>query len=86
MKRGDQIIYVPDHAVFSGTNELEAGFVTSVKGDVVFCRYWNKFDPNVLRTTANSEGTNIRDLMKKDSVPQDRVEQALKDYCNEPPT
>ncbi|KKL75238.1 hypothetical protein LCGC14_2056860, partial [marine sediment metagenome] len=43
-------------------------------------------DPNVLRTTANSEGTNIRDLMKKDSVPQDRVEQALKDYCNEPPT
>ncbi len=77
MKRGDQIIYVPDHAAFSGVNVLEAGFVTSVRGNVIFCRYWNKFDPNVLRAMANSEGTNIRDLMKKDTVPQARVKAAL---------
>ncbi len=83
MKRGDQIIYVPDHAAFAKDNVCEPGFVTSVRGDTVFCRYWNKHCPEELRTTANSEGTNTRDLMLKDTVPQARVDDALKRYCEE---
>ena len=62
-KRGDQIIYVPDHAHGPGHKDSEEGFVTSVNDEVVFCRYWNKNNDKILRTLANSEATSPRDLI-----------------------
>lgn len=60
LKRGDQIIYVPRHAKGDTDHpNCERGFVTSVRGDNAFCRYWRKRLPFELRTTANSELTPI---------------------------
>ena len=76
--RGTQILYVPMHAQ-GDTNhpDCEAGFVTSVRGDVAFCRYWNKRLPAELRTKANSEATPIGALVEQWSVPQRLVDEAL---------
>ena len=55
-----QIKYTPTHAEGVPDHpDIEYGFVTSVKGDTIFCRYWSKHNPDDLRTTANSEGTPI---------------------------
>jgi len=48
----DQIVYDDGHG------KVEYGFVTSVRGKIVFCRYWNK-DFSDLRTKSCSEGTPI---------------------------
>lgn len=76
--RGTQILYVPMHAQ-GDTNhpDCEAGFVTSVRGDVAFCRYWNKQLPAELRTKANSEATPIDALVEQWNVPQRLVDEAL---------
>lgn len=60
LTRGTQILYVPMHAQ-GDTNhpDVEPGFVTSQRGDVVFCRYWSKHAPGELRTKANSEATPV---------------------------
>lgn len=77
IKRGIQIFYVPTHAEGDLSHpDVEAGFVTSVKGDTVFCRYWRK-DLTELRTKSNSEGTPKGLLIIGDSVPQIRVDVAL---------
>lgn len=58
-KPRDQVAYVPTHA--NGDldhHDVEFGFVTSVKGDTVFCRYWTSQNKFELRTKANSEGCN----------------------------
>lgn len=85
LDRGMQIIYVPNHAGDRTHPDCEIGFVTSVShsGETVFCRYWDKHNPKLLRTKANSEGTPHDNLIISDSVPQMRVEEALKKYCRE---
>jgi len=77
-KRGDQIIYIPNHADGPNHPDAEPGFVTSVKGDSIFCRYWNKHQPNLLRTTANSEATSPRDLVHINSRHQNVIDNILK--------
>lgn len=73
--RGMQVIYIPDHAEGDENHpDCEFGFVTSVRGDVAFCRYWRKGHPGELRTVANSEGTPIRNLVAHDSVPQSVID------------
>ena len=81
MKRGDQILYMPSHAKDENDPVCERGFVTSVRGDIVFCRYWVQGSLDVLRTKANSEGTNVRDIVLRNSVPQSEVAAMLRAYC-----
>lgn len=77
MQRGTQILYVPTHAEGDIRHpDIEAGFVTSVKGDTVYCRYWRK-DLSELRTKANSEGTPRDLIVIQESVAQWRVDAAL---------
>jgi len=85
---GMQIAYVPRHAQVKGNDgcfqwdsthpDVEYGFVTSWRGDTVFCRYWRKGQPGVLRTTANSEGTPVDCLVPCTSVHMSYVREALK--------
>ncbi len=77
MKRGTQVLYVPTHTAGDLLHpDVQAGFVTSVRGDTVFCRYWRK-DLSDLRTKANSEGTPKDLLVIQNSVPQWQVDAAL---------
>ncbi len=62
-KRGDQIKYDPGHC------EPEYGFVTEVRklgeaSQTIFCRFWSNFHAGELRTMANSESCNMRDIEK----------------------
>lgn len=81
LKQGTQILYVPDHANGDENHpSVEAGFVTSMKpgSDMVFCRYWiARHRPRQLRTKANSEGTYMRNIVVKDTVPQKQVDQKI---------
>lgn len=80
IKRGTQIIYVPMHAGDDVDHpDCETGFVTSVKGEVVYCRYWSKVNPGELRTKLNSEGTPIDSIVAIDTVSQHEVDAALKE-------
>ena len=82
LKRGDQIVYIPSHAKPGKLDSIEFGFVTSISNDpkVVFCRYWSNICPGALRTTANSEGTNIRDLVKHNCVEQSVIDGIIENY------
>ena len=81
-ERGQQIAYVPTHAAGDLTHsDVEFGFVTSVRGDTVFCRYWSKHSPGELRTKANSEGADRRLIVLHQSRMQIDVDAALKGYC-----
>lgn len=74
---GDQIAYIPLHADGDITHkDVEFGFVTSVRDDTVFCRYWNRW-LGALRTLANSEATPIDRLVHHESVSQQRVDETL---------
>jgi len=80
LKRGTQVVYVPNHA--DGRLDhpnSEEGFVTNVRNDgvhqvVVFCRFWSKHQPKLLRTRANSELCFPHELVVKDTRPQDVVD------------
>ena len=75
---GTQILYVPNHANEDENHpDAELGFVTSQRGDTIFCRYWSKYHPGELRTKANSEGTPVGNIVIKDSMPQVLIEAAL---------
>ncbi len=64
-KRGDQIKYDPGHC------EPEYGFVTENSKFGTFCRFWSNFQAGQLRTIANSESCNVRDIKKYGSdIPQ----------------
>lgn len=79
-KLKDQIAYIPTHA--NGDIEhpdVEHGFVTSVLGDTVFCRYWSKSHPRYLRTTANSEGRPIECLVHHHTAIQSIVDNLFKE-------
>lgn len=86
LSRGKQIVYIPDHAKGDITHpDVDFGFITSwnsreengVREWTVFCRYYRKHEPGKLRTTANSEATNKRDLYNCESVPQYVVDALL---------
>jgi hypothetical protein len=77
LRSGTQIIYVPDHAEGDADHpDCEHGFVTSVRGDIAFCRYWSKSHSG-LRTVANSEATPIHNLVVQDTVSQARIDRFL---------
>lgn len=80
-KQGTQIAYIPDHAegdIFH--DDVEFGFVMNQAGKrSVFCRYWIKGLPGVLRTAANSEATPVENIIKHISVSQDTVEQTIRE-------
>ena len=82
MKRGDQIAYIPSHAKGDMDHpDVDFGFVTSISpydNEIIFCRYWSKHEKGSLRTTANSEATNLRDLRPHKSVPDEAVTYAIK--------
>lgn len=76
--RGEQIAYIPMHAKGNIDHpDVEFGFVTSQKGNTVFCRYWRKHNIGVLRTTANSEGTPADMLIRWPVARQGLVEHLL---------
>ena len=84
MQRGTQIVYIPDHvgAMYTAPSWLEKrgcdwGFVSSIRGDVAFCRYWSKTEIGELRTKSCSEGTPIRNLKEVRSAPQATVDAML---------
>ena len=87
MKQGTQIIYVPSHIPKPNIYHIdtEFGFVFGKCADKqhVFCRYWSKYNPNELRTKANSEATPIDRLVIKDTRKQSLVDQAIKEIENE---
>ncbi len=79
-ERGDQIAYIPSHAEGDIRHkDVEFGFVTSVNEMTVFCRYWNKYCPGLLRTTANSEATPRSCLIRKINRPQKVINVLLVD-------
>lgn len=80
LKVGTQIACVPDHADSLEHEAVEFGFVFSVKptiNDSVFVRYWSKHSPGELRTKANSELTPLRLIVLHESVPHEKVMQAI---------
>ena len=84
LKRGTQIIYVPDHANDDVNHpDCEPGFTSVVlqSGQLLRCRYWSKTYPGELRTRSNSELAHERNLVVRDTVPQAQVEAALEKYC-----
>jgi len=61
---GDQVAYVPPHAKGDIDHEdVEFGFVTSVREDTVFCRYFRSRDSDELRTRSCSEGAAAADIV-----------------------
>ena len=75
-KRGTQIAYVPSRANENLTHEsVEYGFVTSVRGDFAFCRYWGR--DGKLRTLDSSLATPIDYLVPLDTVAQEVVDEWL---------
>jgi len=85
IKRGTQILYVPDHAEGDIYHkDCEEGFVTSVrKPGIAFCRYWSKTEPRQLRTTANSENTSLRNLKPMETTDPRIVEHLLNEIEKE---
>lgn len=80
-EKGDQIAYIPDHAEGDlNHRDVEFGFVVSEQesGNAVFCRYWNRGTPGILRTVSNSELTPRSNLVLYRSVAPYQVEIYLK--------
>ncbi len=81
MTRGSQILYVPMHAAEDPAHpDCQRGFVTSYneKTNTVFCRYWRDDSiGELLRTTLNSEGADLRLLVLYDSCPQRIIKQTM---------
>ena len=74
-KIGDQIKYDPGHC------PVEYGFVTEVmeKNKSAFCRFWSNHQGGHLRTLANSESYNFRDINKcETNIPKVVIETWLK--------
>jgi len=77
IQRGTQIAYIPPHADGVTHQDVEFGFVTSVRGSIAFCRYWSKHHPGELRTKANSEATPISRCIPHISQPRSKVNELL---------
>lgn len=91
-KRGDQVLYAPEHVLrqyqlgssnFSvkdliGHPDIEFGFITSVSGNVAFCRFWSKANNFTdLRTNGNSEFVFQSRLFLYDLKPQEIINEFL---------
>ena len=77
-EQGTQIAYIPNHADGDINHpDVEFGFVTSIRGNVCFCRYWTKGHLGILRTTANSEGTWSGNLVEHVSVDPEIIQPLL---------
>jgi hypothetical protein len=82
-KRGDQILYMPDHVSENHNHpDVQAGFVTSAKvvsdgSTTIFCRFWRNRNCENLRTRANSEGCDERNLIHYISVKQQHINYLL---------
>lgn len=82
-KRGDQILYLPDHVNGNRNDpDVEAGFVTSIKeisdgSTTIFCRFWRNRNCENLRTKANSEGCDVKNLIHYISIPQQKINHLL---------
>ena len=75
-KRGTQVAYLSSRANGSLTHEsVEYGFVTSVRGNMAFCRYWG-WDGK-LRTLDSSLATPMDYLVPLDTVAQEVVDEWL---------
>lgn len=82
LERGTQIRYVPNHA--SGVEDdlrCEDGFVTTDKGDSVFCRFWSRTNIGQLRTKSCSELTPAQNIVVHKSTTEKKVKEALEKYC-----
>jgi len=79
-----QIAYIPTHAKGDIDHaDVEHGFVTSSNDQVVFCRFWSKAYGHTtthLRTTANSEACNRRDLVPYRLYADHIIEEAWNTY------
>lgn len=76
--KGDQVIYVPQHANGDIEHEdCEAGFVTSCTETNVFCRFFLS-GSDELRTKANSELVNSANLVLMSHHPQELIVKLLK--------
>lgn len=81
MKPLTQVAYIPTHAEGDITHpDVEFGFVTSLRKDAAFCRYWKKGIPGQLRTLANSELTPLENLVEFESVPQFAVTETVREF------
>jgi hypothetical protein len=88
LKEGTQVIYVPRHADGKITHpDCQYGFVTSLRGDLIFCRFWREgtykpFDDQEkspeLRTTANSEACDRETLVVMDYIQQRHIDKTLR--------
>lgn len=80
LQRGTQVAYIPRHARGDiNHRDVQFGFVTSVRGDAAFCRYWSNFDSRQLRTVANSELTPLDLLVLYSTHPQTEIDLILKE-------
>lgn len=83
-ERGDQVAYIPPHALDIDDPGVEFGFVTSTDGKHAFVRYWYPGLPyGRLRTTANSERTPMRRLIHFDYIAQTIVDELLSRFAQE---
>jgi len=74
-KPKEQIAYIPWHAYGDIKHQdVDFGFVTSIKGDTIYCRYWSKWTPGELRTKSGSEGTPKDMLAHHVSIKQEIVD------------
>jgi len=75
---GDQIAYMPDHAEGKIDHPaVQFGFITNVREDAAFCRYWNTAYPDELITTTNSQLTYYRNLVHHHFIDQTKVDLLL---------
>ena len=79
LKRGTQVLYIPEHAVDWNDPVCERGFVTHVPapGTHAFVRYFR--EGGNLRTTANSELTPVDRLLKIVLRPQEEIDSLLRE-------
>ncbi len=79
---GTQIIYVPTHLLSNPdilNMEILFGFVTSVREQVAFCRFYDKYGLHSLRTMSCSESVNIdRNLFLFDTRTKNFVNQWIR--------
>lgn len=71
----------PEHAVRT-YDDIERGFITSIKGDTVYCRYYN---PGLLtvRTRANSEGSSFGYVYPFEFTTQDVINRDWKEFVDD---
>lgn len=83
LTKGTQIALVPDYAYGDTSHkDVKFGFVSKhdTRTNNVYCRFWSLTDPNDLRTKANSECCDFRNIQLHDSKPQSLVDEMIEKY------